>query len=57
MIELRWVRSTKTTTEPDKLQYRVHLPVADIGGHLCPGDWTDWQDVPLVVTDEQEPQS
>lgn len=49
MFELRWVRQEGTTTLPDRLQYRVHLPVVDIGGQLCPGDWTDWEEVPLVI--------
>lgn len=49
MVELRWTRPDGTTTQPDKLQWRVHLPVVDCGGNLCPGDWTEWQDVPLVL--------
>jgi len=53
MFELRWVRPPTTTTEPDKLQYRVHLPVVDIGGHLCPGDWTEWQDVPVHIAHKE----
>jgi hypothetical protein len=54
MIELRWVRTPHTTTAPAELQFRVHLPVVDIGGSLCPGDWTEWQNVPTVVIDPEE---
>lgn len=54
MIELRWVAPPHTTTKPKKLQWRVHLPVVDIGGNLCPGDWTEWGNVPTVVLDESE---
>lgn len=49
MLELRWLQVPETTTKPPTLQYRIHQPVVDIGGHLCPGDWTDWKDVPTVV--------
>ena len=50
MIEIRWLRTPYTTAEHDRLQYRIHQPVVDIGGHLCPGDWDDeWKDVPVVV--------
>jgi hypothetical protein len=54
MIEMRWVRPPYMTTEAARLQFRVHLPVVDIGGNLCPGDWTEWQSVPTVVVDEEE---
>lgn len=49
MVELRYVLLPHTTTRPAKLQWRVHLPVVDAGGTLCPGDWTEWEDVPTVV--------
>lgn len=54
MIEMRWARQTRTTTEAATLQFRVHLPVVDVCGNLCPGDWTDWQNVPSVVLHEEE---
>lgn len=49
MIELRWLRVTHTFTKEYRLQFRVHLPVVDIGGTLCQGDWTEWADVPVVI--------
>ena len=53
MVELRWVRPQHTTTDAPVLQWRVHLPVVDIGGQLCPGDWTEWETVPTVVLPEE----
>ena len=49
MVELRWVVPPHTTTLPAKLQWRAHQPVVEIGGNLCVGDWTEWEDVPTVV--------
>lgn len=54
MIEMRWVRPAGTTTFPGRLQFRVHLPVVDAGGNLCPGDWTAWKDVSTYVEPEGE---
>lgn len=54
---MRWLREPHTSTREPRLQFRVHLPVVDVGGNLCPGDWTEWEDVPVVVepTTHQEP--
>ena len=49
VIEMRWLREPHTSAREPKLQFQVHLPVVDIGGKLCPGEWTEWADVPLVV--------
>lgn len=49
MIELRWITPESTHYCASTLQWRAHLPVVDIGGHLCPGDWTEWQSVPTVA--------
>lgn len=49
MVELRWTKKT------GRLQWRVHLPVTDISGNLCVGDWTEWETVPVVdVPDDEE---
>jgi hypothetical protein len=55
MFELRWVLPAKTATGHLQLQYRYHQPVVDVGGNLCPGDWTEWGNVPTVVADERDP--
>lgn len=47
MSDLRWLRD-EHDYGGGKLQYRINQPVVDIGGHLCPGDWTEWRDVPIV---------
>ncbi len=49
MIELRWVRPGKTTTEPDRLQWRVVDD--DHQGEVVLQDWTD---VPVVVVCDSE---
>ena len=48
MIELRWVRTDKTTTAPDRLQWREvdYLPEESCPTELVTRDWTD---VPVVV--------
>lgn len=49
MVELRYLVPPNTTTKQPRLQYRVVVPCVDIGGNLCPGDWTDWMEVPIIV--------
>ena len=51
MVEIRFAVPQHTTTMPPVLQYRVMVPCVDIGGNLCPGDWSEWVDVPRVVLD------
>ena len=60
MIELRYVRR-KVTIDPfyqpsytfvNVLQYRQMLLSVDASGGLCPGEITEWKDVP-VVEEEQ----
>lgn len=47
-VELRWVRSAKTTTEPDRLQWRVVEPSPQ--GDIV---WRSWADVPVVITESE----
>lgn len=49
MFELRWSRPAETTTQPDRLEYRYVQPTVDASGALCPGDWTEWREVPVHV--------
>jgi hypothetical protein len=53
MIELRWAVLPGTNTERPRLQYRVHVPAIDASGALCPGNWTEWKDVPTVVVPKE----
>lgn len=48
MVELRWVRSNTTTTEPARLQWREvdYLPEESSPTELVMREWTD---VPVVV--------
>ena len=48
MIELRWVRPDKTTTKPDRLQWREvdYLPEESYPTEI---ELRGWTDVPLVV--------
>lgn len=60
MIELRWLEIGSSikrhvnspwlaeNKERYVLQYRSMTPCADASGALCPGEWSDWQDVPTV---------
>lgn len=54
MIELRWLRVPSISTKDDRLQFRFQQPVVDIAGNLCPGDWTEWAEVPVVIDDLTE---
>lgn len=46
MVELRWF-SPYTAAQPI-LQYRYMQPCMDASGALCPGEWSEWRDVPFV---------
>ena len=54
MVELKWVIPESTTTEPKSLVFRFIQPCVDIGGNLCPGDWTEWKLVPTEVVRDTE---
>lgn len=54
MFDMKWVLPPDTTTERPRLMYRYVQPTIDIGGNLCPGDWTDWHPVPLEVVSRAE---
>lgn len=49
MFELRWVRPAETTIKSDILEYRYVQSCVDASGALCPGEWTDWKEVPVYV--------
>ena len=61
MIELRWIEKRKPlisnssgVSYPIKiLQYRQSFAV-DASGSLCPGDWSPWEDVQLVLNEDNE---
>ena len=44
MLEMRWVALGRQRY----LQFRYVQPCVDASGALCPGEWTEWQDVPTV---------
>ena len=51
MIELRLLRSNKTTTKPGRLQYRTFDRVEG----WTHSNWTGWKEIPTVLeTDLQE---
>lgn len=52
MIEMRYALRPDTNTDPPRLQYRFIQPCTDASGALCPGEWTDWRDVPRVVVSD-----
>jgi hypothetical protein len=53
VFELRYVRDRHDYGR-NKLQYRYVQPTVDASGALCPGEWTDWIDVPMIFIEDKE---
>lgn len=52
-IEMRWKVPSETTTKPPVLQYRTLGEAYEVGDEII-REWSQWEDVPLVVVDEIE---